>query len=112
MIRLTPGNAYEFEWWSSVSGGIDALTTATAGNSVTLAPSPSGIDGEVGQFAIGTFTADSTSQVVTFASPEMSVLNGFQLRTSAVPQPTTTALLGLGLLGVMLSRRAIGRQLT
>jgi hypothetical protein len=106
MIGLTPGNAYEFEWWSNASGGTaSVLTTATAGNSVTLATSPSGGNGEVGQFAIGTFTADSTSQVITFNGPVQDILSAFQLRTSTVPEPTTIALLGLAFLGVMASRR-------
>jgi hypothetical protein len=59
----------------------------------------------VGQFAIGTFTADSTSQVITFNGPVQDILSAFQLRTSTVPEPTTIALLGLAFLGVMASRR-------
>jgi len=77
MSGLTVGDTYEFQWWSNASGGTaSVLTTATAGNSVTLATSPSGGQGEVGQFAIGTFIADSTSQVVTFNGPVQDILNG------------------------------------
>ena len=81
MSGLVVGERYEFQWWSNASGGTGSvLTTATAGNSVTLATSPSGGQGEVGQFALGTFIADNAAQVVTFDGPVQDILNGFQLR--------------------------------
>jgi hypothetical protein len=40
MSGLTVGAQYEFEWWSSDSNGFQTLTTATAGNSVTLNINP------------------------------------------------------------------------
>ena len=81
MSGLVVGERYEFQWWSNASGGTASVfTTATAGNSVTLATSPSGGQGQVGQFALGTFIADNAAQVVTFDGPVQDILNGFQLR--------------------------------
>jgi hypothetical protein len=85
MSGLVVGERYEFQWWSNASGGTASVqTTATAGNSVTLATSPSGGPGQVGQFALGTFIADNAAQVVTFNVPVpgqgQDILNGFQLR--------------------------------
>ncbi len=112
MKGLTVGHTYEFEWWSDHSTNVDTgvSTTATAGNSVTLVdnnliPQTNG-DGGVGQFAIGTFTADATSEVVTFtgfSETDTSVLNALQLRDlspaappPAVPEPSSLALLAVG----------------
>ena len=81
MSGLVVGERYEFQWWSNASGGTaSVLTIATAGNSVTLATSLSGGQGQVGQFALGTFIADNAAQVVTFDGPVQDILNGFQLR--------------------------------
>jgi MYXO-CTERM domain-containing protein len=67
--------------------------------------------GVVGQFVLGTFTADATSQVIAFNGPSGPNLNGLQLRqvgpSPAVPEPGT-ALAGLvlvGLCGTMRRRR-------
>jgi hypothetical protein len=50
MSGLVVGERYEFQWWSNASGGTASVfTTATAGNSVTLATSPSGGQGQVGR---------------------------------------------------------------
>ena len=63
-------------------------------------------NGGLGQFAIGTFIADATgSQSITF-SPSSNAgptLNGFQLRV--VPEPSTFAMLGLGLPALLAFRR-------
>jgi hypothetical protein len=62
-----------------------------------------------GQFVIGTFTANATSQDVTYISGEVNgVVNGFQLRNvtpvvtpAGVPDTGgTLAMLGLALLGL------------
>src|SRR5262249_42550728 len=86
------------------------LTTAMAGNSVTLnaravpGPPPGG-EGGVGQFAIGTFTADAPSEVIPFtgtpAASPAPLLNGLQLReltpaATPVPEPSTPAPFALG----------------
>ena len=99
MSGLVTGQTYQFEWWSSQSRfPVNNLTTATAGNAVSLDYNPTSTGGGVGQFAIGTFVADATNQqVITFthgggfASAD-DVINGFQLReVSVIPEPSTWA---------------------
>jgi hypothetical protein len=82
---LTVGNTYQFEWWNSSSANLNSPGTATAGNSVTLNSIVGSIPGGVGQFAIGTFTADAATEVIGFAGTGASTpVNGFQLRQTAV----------------------------
>jgi hypothetical protein len=96
-----------------------STTTAAATNSVTLSANTSGsqsgpgpgVDGGIGQYAVGTFTADSTSLSITFNGPALTssqpLINGFQLRTVAVPEPSTyaMALAGLACGGSVVFRR-------
>lgn len=109
--NLTVGTPYAFQWWVNESEASDftRTTTATSGGSgVTLDHNVQNGSGGIGQFAVGTFVADATTQQITFqgagagANP-ITLLNGFQLRV--VPEPaTTSAALALGA-GVILLRR-------
>jgi hypothetical protein len=65
---------------------------------VTLVTNTTGLDGGVGQFATGTFTANNLSEVITFTSNNQIRLSGLQLRQlpSAVPEPTSLTLLFIG----------------
>ena len=104
---LTVGQSYLFQWWTNYSGMASPTdtTTATAGNAITLDQNTSNGSGGLGQFAIGTFTADgSGSQSITFTAPSNTVprLNGFQLRQ--VPEPSTWAMLSVGA-GLLLAFR-------
>ena len=114
---LTPGQSYEFQWWANNSSIADNwfVTSASAGNAVSVSANTlgssggegSGIDGGTGQFAIGTFTADSTSYSIAFNGEDSyePIINGFQVR--AVPEPSTCimALAGITCGGVSMWRR-------
>jgi hypothetical protein len=100
MSGLTNGQAYLFQWWANSASSnivnLNATSTATSMNAVTLQDNVNQAEGGPGQYAIGTFTANTGGQeTVTFSSSFRPVLNGFQLR--AVPEPSTVA---LGFLGV------------
>ena len=68
MSSLTLGHQYKFEWFASTSLPGSIMHASAAGSTVTLNDNVSGLDGGLGQYAIGTFTADSASQVVAFSS--------------------------------------------
>ncbi len=112
---LSIGTPYQFQWWANQSSLASfspfpppsgPMTTATAGGSVTLTRYNPAT--EIGQFAIGTFTADAASQVITFSGGDnRTLLNAFQLRAfsaPAIPEPGT-GLFALALSGVALSSR-------
>jgi len=111
---LTVGDNYQFEVWSggpssgtSAPGAGSGVTLTVGSSSVTLTGRTPATSGGVGEFVIGTFTADSSSEVVDFSSGSVDAMELREVPLSSVPEPATTALLfGVGALGfAALSRR-------
>jgi hypothetical protein len=107
MSGLTLGREYEFEWWTNISSSsaTGLITTATAGNNVGLNANTTGLVGGDGQFAIGSFLADGPSETIAFTGGPLTFFDGFELRGSAVPEPSSLALLALGGTAVACRRR-------
>lgn len=119
MGGLTIGQTYEFEWWNNNSSFSESFneyynlnTTGSAGNAVSLDSNDGSNAGTLGQFAIGTFTADATSQEIDFngitAGADDPMLNAFQLRDTTptpAPEPSTLALAAMGGLSLLRFRR-------
>ncbi len=114
---LILGMQYQFQWWANDSMNTNGRTTATAGNSVSLRNNATGPgDGGLGQWVIGTFTADAATQNITFRGDgDFASVNGFQLRQLAPAAPgvpdsgSTLALLGLAVSGIGFARRKLRR---
>ena len=120
---LSVGGQYQVEVWNNESRSwhpphFTFSARFTAGNSVDLDPNTSIDEGGLGEYVIGTFVADSSSQQIDITGDEIgAVFNAFQLRQisaaplRAAPTASTAGVLvlclGLLLAGVMgLSRRA------
>ena len=98
---LTLSQQYEFQWWVNASTyngtGPGFRTTASAPNPVSLDDNTTNAIGGTGQYVIGTFTAGSTTEIITFTgtdSTQAPTVNAFELR--AVPEPSTIALFVIG----------------
>jgi hypothetical protein len=107
--NLNPGTTYQFQFWSNDSRGIfHTIVNATAGNTVAVDANVEGnTAGGIGQFAIGTFTADATMQVIDFqgAPGGGTSENAFELRILTVPEPGSGLLVLAALGGYVIRRR-------
>jgi hypothetical protein len=99
---LTPGNSYRLQWWTNDSAMTDYAPGANfflfdsvigggSAGSVTLATNTSRAVGGLGQYVIGTFTANASTESFTLVGTGTStynfpLLNALQLRTVAVPE--------------------------
>ena len=94
--NLTIGKTYKIQIWASDSRGADRNESVSG--SPVLSYNTGAAAGGLGEYIIGTFTADSTHQVLSFVGgsstgfPLSGQINGLQLRT-APPEPRSTVLL-------------------
>ena len=104
--NLTIGQEYGVQLWSSDSRDLAAVanrfTTLTAGNAVTLLQN----NGQhtLGQWVVGIFTADATSQTISVSSSATvnAVMNAIQLRS--IPEAASVGMITLGA-GLLLAFR-------
>lgn len=114
--ELTIGDQYTVQVWINDSRGSSRTATlADAGGNTVLIHYAVPVDGQplasgdVGQFALGTFTADATTQsfTITGSSSGDAQINALQLRklaAAAIPEPVS-AVLALPLGALALIRR-------
>gem|GEM_PF-761398 len=92
--NLAIGNRYWVQLWinDSRSNGANSSNTVSTpgGNTVTLDYNHTEAVGGRGQFAVGTFTADATTQVIHLQSQQSGQFNALQLR-SLPPLTNVTA---------------------
>lgn len=102
---LATGQDYLVQLWLNDShpvfgGGPFSLDTTTL-----VDPNASDSDGGRGQYAVGTFTADSFFQAISLDGG-IPLLNGYQLRLTGVPEPASAVLLVIGMaVSAAMSRR-------
>jgi hypothetical protein len=113
---LTVGQTYQVEVWSNDSGphfppyttNVSAQGTSSA---VGLNDNTTGIQGGLGQFAIGTFVADGSIETLTFSgATDHPLINAIQIRQLSVPLPGAMWA-GLSMLGGMGVMRLMRRRL-
>jgi hypothetical protein len=130
MAGLVVGQMYEVQLWVNDSGQDPSFFSTSVydgeangeslypgDNGIGAGPNQSNLPPTPGQYVIGTFTANATSQDIEMISGEVNgIVNGVQLRTFTTNQPpavpdsgTTLALLGMALAGLTLVVRRAAR---
>lgn len=116
---LTTGNTYSFQIWANDSRGtndpdfqadIASRTSIFSGvTDVALlqntgGPGSDNYAGGLGQMVTGTFVADASTQSI--GTTPYALLNAYQVRDiTAIPEPTSAVLVGVGALGFAVCRR-------
>lgn len=99
-LTVVDGQSYLLQVWYADDNTTGRINTLTGSGSDNI------LHGD--DYAIGTFVADSTTQVLEIntsggTSNNGTRLTGYQLRL--IPEPSSMALLGLGALGFLIRRR-------
>jgi hypothetical protein len=98
LSNLGIGTQYQIQFFAAATAS-RLETISGSGNLNTR------IGGKEGQFVVGTFTADATSQLLTVSGPvEFVVANA--LTIGVIPEPATLGLLALGGLAVIRRRKS------
>ena len=93
LTNLTPGTTYKVQIWCSsadqkaIGAAITWMDSVNNGNLVTIHLQNGG-DGNLGEFAVGTFTADETGVQHIYGSGSDALLNGIQVRDMSLPDGT------------------------
>lgn len=110
---LTVGQKYSVQAWVNEPAWYGAARSETLDGAVTLSYNVPGIN--VGQYVIGTFTADAATQAISVipASTDSGVVtapefNAFQVRI--VPEPSTFSVLVTGMIGLLAYARRKRKQ--
>ena len=110
LTGLTNNQQYQLQFWAAdyrtAFGDLNRSETLTAGNtssalSFLRASSPD--NSLSGNYILGTFTADGTTQSITINGTGDAIVNAFQVR--AIPEPSAALLGGLGMLCLLRRRR-------
>lgn len=105
LTGLTPSQEYDVQIFYSDARGCcnGRLQNYTAGNtSANVAAGGTGGNG-LGQFVVGSFTADAATQDISVFNADGAHFNA--LVVAAVPEPSGAILLGLGAVGLLVRRR-------
>ena len=110
LLNLTVGETYQIQFWVNDSRpnyhNTEIVTFSDAdidGNTVSLRFSDNGAT--LGQYVVGTFTAEETTQIIHLG-PYSPQINAATLGTVAIPEPSTYAVLvGVLALGFVVFRR-------
>ncbi len=105
---LNSGDQYEIQvFFGDNRNGVTAARQMAVGTAQPTFDATSSENGADGTWVIGTFTADAGTQTFhsAFSGSSTTEVNAYQLRNVTVPEPSSTALLGLGGLALILRRR-------
>jgi hypothetical protein len=110
--NLVVSDSYTVRFWlsdSTANGAVTSETVSLSSDPTQFILASEGGGGTLGDWVQASFVADSTSEGFTFSSSYDSMINGYELldTTSAVPEPSTVALLSAacGLVGLVAVRR-------
>lgn len=118
LTGLSIGQTYQVQFWVNdsrgASSGWSRTLQITAGTSTTLDYNVQNQGGGLGQYVLGSFTANATTQSFDLlgghpsgSTSASTQLNGFQLRNITVaPEPSVILLGGAGLLVLLRRKRS------
>jgi hypothetical protein len=100
LSNLTNGATYAIQFWVNDSRWNNPSGITVNVGTAVLTPNTGSVTGGVGQWVTGTFTANATTQTFSAspASLNTTYANAMQVRMLAVPEPSTWAMGGVGIL--------------
>lgn len=111
LTGLLVGQQYQIQIWFNdvrAHANPDSVTFGSGAGNPTVTLLSNDNSPSFSQYAIGTFTANDTTQLLTFqetAGQGGATINMFQLR--AIPEPSVAVLGGIGMLALLRRRRVL-----